>query len=116
MVMLEQMSAVNKENLGDYIGRVKDRYTLNSIDVALKKEFELFEYVSKPKGDVRCLCQKCKEDYMTSSQYIVRRVNPEQKSKTKCDKCDRLGFDYMIIDKNAISHKGVGDGKRKEDN
>lgn len=116
MVMLEQMSAVNKENLGDYIGRVKDRYTLNSIDVALKKEFDLFEYVRKPKGDVRCLCQKCKENYMTSSQYIVRRVNPEQKSKTKCDKCDRLGFDYMIIDKSAISHKGVGDGKRKEDN
>ena len=113
MVMLEQISAVNKESLGDYIGKVKDRYTLKRIDIALRKEFDLFEYVHKPNGDVRCLCQKCKEDYM-SSRYIVRRVNPEQNAKAKCDKCDRLGYDYMIIDKSALENKGVKDGKRKE--
>lgn len=45
--------------------------------------------------DERCLCSKCKSDYETAG-YLVKRVY-EVKDKDRCDKCERFGWTYILI-------------------
>lgn len=58
-------------------------------------------------GDIRCLCPKCLNDYFRNPNYVARRLDPFQKSKGTCDKCNDRGWDYIIYDKRT-SFKGKG--------
>lgn len=102
MVMLEQIRAVNKDELSDYIGIVDDDYIWKQINIAIKKTFGLWFYNYNRIGDVRCLCPRCLNDYMGDPNIIIRRVDPFAKVKEKCDKCYGLGFDYVIYDKKKV--------------
>lgn len=100
MVMLEQLKTVNQTELTEYIGFVDSEYLLRKINFGLKKALGL--WVDKPqkqKGDIRCLCSKCLDDYKSNPGYIVRRLDPFAKEKHKCDKCLNMGYDYLIYDK-----------------
>lgn len=99
MVMLEQLKTVNQSELVEYIGFVDSEYLLRKVNYGLKKALGL--WVDKPqkhKGDVRCLCGKCLEDYKSNPDYIVKRLDPFAKVKQKCDKCQNDGYDYIVLD------------------
>lgn len=99
MVMLEQTSTVNQNDLQEYIGVIKDEKTINQITKGLKKAFGLWVYNTKRKADVRCLCSNCLSDLMHSTNSIIHRLDPLSKEKDKCDKCNRFGYDYVITER-----------------
>ena len=47
--------------------------------------------------DERCLCGRCKADYETAGYTVIRLY--EIKYKDTCDKCDRLGWFYLVENK-----------------
>lgn len=49
--------------------------------------------------DIRCLCVKCLEDYKNNPNFIVKRLDPFARVKEKCDKCQNLGYDYLVIER-----------------
>lgn len=107
MVLLEQIQTVNKSALTDYIGFVDDEKIWKSINVAIKKTFGLWLYNKERTGDIRCLCSKCRSDYMSNPNYVVRRLDPLVSVKEKCDKCDGMGYDYVVYDKRTALGKKV---------
>lgn len=99
MAMLEQIRAVNKDDLTRYVGSLHDEQTWKYINNGLKKVFGLWFYKTERTGDIRCLCSKCVRDYMDNSHYIVKRLDPFAKVKDRCIKCDNLGYDYVLLDR-----------------
>jgi len=99
MVMLEQLKTVNQSDLTEYIGIVNSDYLIRKINNGLKTELGLWTNRSQPKGEIRCLCSHCLEAYKSNPEYVVRRLDPFSKVKQKCDKCNNMGFDYVVIDK-----------------
>lgn len=109
MVLLEQISTVNKSQLTDYVGFVEDEHIWRKINIALKKTFGLWLYNRERTGDIRCLCPHCLQAYKDDPNYIVRRLDPLAGAKDKCDKCDSMGWDYIVYDKRtALGEKGCG--------
>ena len=56
------------------------------------------QYLEAP--DIRCVCKKHAAEYINSGSYILKRLNYGRAILDKCDKCDRLGFDFILIEKN----------------
>ena len=99
IIMIEQIKAVKKGDLQKYIGYVDDEAIWHKINNAIKKVFGLWFYKNDRTGDIRCLCSKCLSDYKSNPSIIVKRLDPFSAKTDKCDKCDNLGYDYMIFDK-----------------
>ena len=99
MVLLEQVRTINQNDLGDYIGTIDDRKLVKVLTNALKKTLVMWSYTPKSSADISCLCPKCLEAYKCTGSYIVRRFDPFQKAKDYCDKCNELGWDYIITTK-----------------
>jgi mRNA interferase MazF len=100
MVMLEQLKTVNQSDLIEYIGRIDDEHCMKKFNIGIKKALGL--WVDKPyrkPSDIRCLCVKCLEDYKSSQNYIVKRLDPFARVKEKCDKCEGYGYDYLVIER-----------------
>lgn len=109
MVLLEQISTVNKSQLTDYVGFVEDEHIWRKINIALKKTFGLWLYNRERTGDIRCLCPRCLQAYKDDPNYIVKRLDPLAGTKDKCDKCESMGWDYIVYDKRtALGEKGCG--------
>lgn len=102
MVLLEQLKTVNQEELVDYIGIVNNDYLIRKINNGLKKALGVWDYKPQRKGEIRCLCGRCLADYKSNPGYIVKRLDPFDRFKQKCDKCQNLGYDYLLWSK---SHK-----------
>lgn len=101
MVLLEQVQTVNKKELVEYVGTVKDEKMLRRINAALKKTLGLWiEYNSNQK-DIYCLCTKCLQAYIESPDYIIRRVDPFAKVRDKCCKCENRGWDYYVLQRKS---------------
>ncbi len=101
MVMLEQPRTVNQCELGKYIGLVDDRRILKQLRRGLKQTHGLWDYSPKNGAFVRCLCSRCVDAYRNTGSYMVRRLDPFQKAKDTCDRCNSLGWDYVVIEKNS---------------
>ena len=100
MVMLEQLKTVNQSDLIEYIGKIDDKHFMKKLNIGIKKALGL--WVDKPlrkPSDIRCLCVKCLEDYKSSPNYIVKRLDPFARVKEKCDKCEGYGYDYLVIER-----------------
>lgn len=100
MVMLEQLKTVNQSDLIEYIGKIDDEHCMKKLNIGIKKALGL--WVDKPyrkPSDIRCLCVKCLEDYKSSPNYIVKRLDPFARVKEKCDKCEGYGYDYLVIER-----------------
>lgn len=108
MVMLEQLKTVNQSDLTEYIGIVNSDYLIRKINNGLKTALGLWTNRPQLKGEIRCLCGHCLEDYKSNPNYVVRRLDPFSKVKQKCDKCNNMGFDYVVIDKKYDAHKIKG--------
>ena len=94
-VMLEQIRTINQDELGDYIGSINDKQTLHALEIGIKKTFGLWVY-GTAKDDVRCLCPRCVTEYMDSRSFRISRLDPFQKTKEPCDRCNRPGYDYVL--------------------
>lgn len=103
MVMLEQLKTINQKELVDYIGTVDSEYLLRKINNGLKTALGLWVKKPQRKGEIRCLCGKCLQDYKSNPDFIVRRLDPFAKIMDQCDKCHNMGFDYIVIDKHDKS-------------
>lgn len=99
MVMLEQLKTVNQSDLINYVGFVDDEYVIRLIENGLKKSLGLWKY-NKRSGDIRCLCERCLQDYKEKRQYILKRLDPFIREKKLCSKCQGYGYEYIIIKKN----------------
>lgn len=100
MLLLEQLRTVSKDVLTDYIGCVDDEKTWRSINNAIRKIFGLWIYKpEKQTGDIRCLCPKCLQDYLSAKKYLVKRLDPFSGQKSECFKCDKLGYEYIICER-----------------
>ena len=96
MVMMEQIRVVNQVDLLQYIGHVSDEFTNQQLTNAAKKTFVFWVYEPKDKTSIRCLCTKCLDAYKYSGDYWVRRLDPFQKTKEGCEKCNGMGWDYIV--------------------
>lgn len=102
MLLLEQIQTVNKSSLTDYMGHMDDEQIWKHINIAIKKTFGLWFQNMDRLGDIRCLCPRCLNGYMFNSNINIRRLDPLASEKEKCDKCDGLGYDYVIYDKRKL--------------
>ena len=98
-VLLEQIRTVNQNELGAYVGTVRDPDTLRLISDGIKKQFGLWSYKKEHSEELRCLCPKCAADYRAYDNYVVRRADPFSRVKETCQKCGRPGYDYIIYPK-----------------
>lgn len=106
MVLLEQCKTVNKSDLGQYIGLIDSAYLRKKIRNGLKKTFGMWDYNRLQKGDIRCLCSQCLQDYLDLDIYSIRRLDPFQESKDICTKCNRKGYDYIFTErKGGVRHE-----------
>lgn len=94
-VMLEQIRTVNQEELGTYIGVIEDEQMLKTIAKGIKKTLGMWHYQSS-RDEIRCLCKSCLMEYMDTNQYIINRLDPFQREKEPCDRCNRPGYDYTL--------------------
>ena len=56
---------------------------------------------------VLSLCPRCRSEFQSIPENIVKRLDPFQADKEMCDKCQvGYGYDYMIFKKNHHHAKG----------
>lgn len=112
VVLLEQIRAVNISELSQRVGEIKFKEYWRLLNTALRKTFGLWYYQKERTGDVRCLCHKHLQEYKLMPEYIVKRFEPTQVVKDTCDKCNNLGFDYLIFEKeDVLKKRGIKNGK-----
>ena len=99
MVMLEQIRTVNQNELGEYIGAITDPYLIKILGRGIKKTLGMWDYAPRDKTAIRCLCPQCAESYRNTRSFIIRRLDPFQKAKDACDRCNRPGWDYVVLDR-----------------
>lgn len=99
MVMLEQMRTIDKaEELISYVGKVEDNKIIAKIKDGIRYQFQLMR-ARKPirTGYILSLCPKCRSEFFSVPENILRRVDPLQVEKEPCDKCQvGYGYDYLI--------------------
>ena len=103
MVMMEQIRVINQTDLIRFIGHVSDDYTQRLLSNAAKKALGFWNYEPKNKLSIRCLCPKCLDAYKQTGEYLVRRLDPFQKSKDSCEKCNGTGWDYVVTPRRKTS-------------
>lgn len=99
MVMLEQMRTIDKaEELISYVGKIEDGEIVAKIKDGIRYQFQLMR-ARKPirTGYILSLCPKCRSEFFSVPENILRRVDPLQVEKEPCDKCQvGYGYDYLI--------------------
>lgn len=96
MVLMEQISTVNQQDLERYVGHVNNKILMRLINNSLKKSLGMWNYMPQKNEEIRCFCSDCLASYRTNAKYIVKRLNPYNRTKDNCDICGRLGYDYLI--------------------
>lgn len=106
MILLEQVYTINKERLGDYIGRV-DSNTLKEIDNARNISLGEITPLDKLKEDIRDFVKKqlngiyaCEEIIATTSNDTITKLllsEREQKLTAFEDYCKKIGVNYSIF-------------------
>ena len=100
IVLLEQVRTVDKEQLGDYIGRA-DGATMDRIDYALRISIGLRKRLNPME---LTLCPACVHQYWQSPYHRVIRKDKQQEVKERCTFCNyRWGYDYLVYEKEVIS-------------
>lgn len=102
MLLLEQLRTVDKaEELEDYIGSVTDDEKIDEIKRGLKYTVGIpMKPKAERKGMILTLCPRCRSEFFSVPENILRRVDPLQTERDVCDKCQvRYGYDYLIMKK-----------------
>ena len=111
MVMMEQLRVVNQDELTRYVGAVTDEQTPRRLANAAKKALGFWTYEPKDKTTIRCLCPRCVNEYKETGAYIIRRLDPFQKFKDTCDRCNSLGWDYVVMNRRFNCSKNPNSSK-----
>ena len=109
MVMLEQLRTVDKATeLDNFVGRITDADKISEIKRGLKFAVGIpVKPKTERKGIVLSLCPRCKSEFQSIPENIVKRLDPFQADKEVCDKCQvGYGYDYMIFKKHHHHAKG----------
>ena len=109
MIMLEQTRTVDKEKeLLEYIGAVKDGDKRLEIKRGIKATLGIpVRPKEERKALILSLCPKCRSEFMSVPDNIVKRADYLQSEKETCDKCQvGYGYDYIIMKKHR---HGKGD-------
>ena len=109
MVMLEQLRTVDKATeLDNFVGRITDADKISEIKRGLKFAVGIpVKPKTERKGIVLSLCPRCRSEFQSIPENIVKRLDPFQADKEVCDKCQvGYGYDYMIFKKNHHHAKG----------
>lgn len=109
MIMLEQLRTIDKlEELEEFVGYVGNRDTIDSIHRGLKYVLGLSKKTTQQRtGYVLTLCPRCRSEFMEVQENIVKRIDPFQRERDVCDKCQvRYGYDYMILKKQSYFNQG----------
>lgn len=91
---------IKKRKVTVFLNPAINKECMKKINIGIKKAMGL--WVDKPyrkPTDIRCLCVKCLEDYKNNPNFIVKRLDPFARVKEKCDKCQNLGYDYLVIER-----------------
>lgn len=107
MVMLEQLKTINQVELQRYVGVVDDPELMRLINNGLKKALGLWVYKPRQEADVHCLCGRCLNNYKASPDFIVRRLNPFDRKKQRCDKCSDFGYEYIVTERKRAQQGGA---------
>ena len=81
-----------------YVGKVEDNEIIAKIKDGIRYQFQLMR-ARKPirTGYILSLCPKCRSEFFSVPENILRRVDPLQVEKEPCDKCQvGYGYDYLI--------------------
>ena len=96
IVLLEQIRTLDKKRLYNYLGKL-DAQQIQGINRALEISMGLSK---RSKKMVMCLCPVCANNFLSTNDYILQRINQTQTDKDVCTYCNiRRGFDYAIIPK-----------------
>lgn len=109
MIMLEQTRTVDKEKeLLEYIGAVKNSDKRLEIKRGIKATLGLpIKPNEERKALILSLCPKCRSEFMSVPDNIVKRADYLQSEKEVCHKCQvGYGYDYIIMKKHK--HKKGG--------
>ena len=99
MVMLEQLRTVEKATeLDNFVGRITDSSKIKEIRRGLKFAVGIpIKPKNERKGVVLSLCPRCRSEFQSIPENIVKRLDPFQSEKEVCDKCQvGYGYEYMI--------------------
>lgn len=112
MVLLEQIRTVDiQRDLLEYIGTITDEKTIYNIQQGLLIELGLRKKpMPRRNGLLLSLCPKCRSEFMSVPENILRRVDTLQVTKERCDKCQvNFGYDYLITKKRTHNNPYEGD-------
>lgn len=93
ILLLEQLQTVNQNELTRYIGKVKSKNILRSVDKALSRSIGA---KVKEKTSVKCLCPQCLKHYLNDPEYLIKRKDPFESKRGICCNCGREGWSYII--------------------
>ena len=98
MVMLEQLRTVDKATeLDNFVGRITDADKISEIKRGLKFAVGIpVKPKTERKGIVLSLCPRCRSEFQSIPENIVKRLDPFQADKEMCDKC-QVGYGYQFI-------------------
>lgn len=98
MVLLEQIRAIDKSRLDQYVTRLGARLMAEvdaALDISVGRQPP--EQEEEPDSMTLCLCPACAAQFFNSPEHIIRRVNPLNTVKESCTYCQvRYGYDYTI--------------------
>ena len=110
-VLCEQITVIEKDKLKHYIGMVDDPKIIENLNNTVERVLGIKKKQNKTKLDIRCYCDSHRREIFETNEYILYRFDKMQVVKEKCDKCDRLGFDYIQINKKAtLRRRGEKNG------
>jgi mRNA interferase MazF len=90
-----------------YVGVVDDSELVRLINNGLKKALGLWDYTPRQEANVRCLRGRCLNDYKASPDFIVRRLNPFDRKKQRCDRCSDFGYEYIVAERKRNQQGGT---------
>lgn len=97
VVLLEQIRTLDKQRLGNYIGRLA-KADLEKLDHRLMVSLGLDSYI--PGALTMCLCGACADNFRAAGIYTLRRANAAQMERDVCTYCgQRRGYDYIVKSK-----------------
>lgn len=103
IVMLEQIRTIDrKSELKAYVGNISSEDTIAKVKKGLAIEMGLCEILKRQKQALSLsLCAKCKNAFLSTPGYVIRRCNTLQIEKECCDICQTAyGFDHIIKSRN----------------
>lgn len=102
MIVLEQLRTIDRtEELGRYIGTISDETKRNEIKQGLKHLIGIPRNLRREcVARISTLCIQCQKELMRNPDNMIRRIDPWQREKELCDKCQTYyGYDYFITKK-----------------